>query len=100
MKIANKNEKYHYYMFTVTFEYLRDGVPKRRTMNTLVLNTINYVTFEVLDNARLKSMEQLTAMGDVKPESVHNYIIDGINYLGYMTQERFKPTAVTAEITS
>lgn len=91
MKKENKNEKFHHYMFTVTFEYIRDDVPKRRTMNTLVLIDTNYITLEVLDNARLKSMEQLTSMGDVAPETVHNFIIDGISYLGYMTQNKFNP---------
>jgi len=87
----------HIYMGTALLTYLRDGVPKQRYLNVLVVSDTKEVTYNTLEQARMGSLQRLHDESEVLAADVKDYVIMNMFYCGQMTMETFQASQEVEE---
>lgn len=83
-----ENQK-HYWMGSAVISFIHEEQPMDTNINVLLNNSEPYITKKMLERAQVQAQVQLAkSLGDTLPEVKHVYL-QGISYLGQMTEKEF-----------
>lgn len=79
----------HYFLYAVELQFLRDGQPRRRTINIVSESNTVYVSQRAMREAQIAASQRLEHETGVTEDAIKDIVFLGISYMGHMTSEEF-----------
>ena len=89
----------HYNLVTTTLYYMRGEDPqmKQRMRSSMMVTPTKNISAVALNNVRMATIQNLIEGTEIEMESVVDFVINGISYLGFMSDSEFQETPTDAQ---